>query len=188
MCDVEPCRAVLRQSSAGRVRRWRCRHPLPSEPYVIVSHHTAQAWNNAPWQHAVDPIGLGGTSTILPQSQLPIGLGGGSRTSSGHCGRADISASLPDAGWLSVLVRPHRGEVCRLSPWGHIALRLNPYPSHYRTAFACSPILCPQPHRHALWFAFPEGRTTGLPCSASIPERVRSCLWAGDARSAAGER
>jgi len=42
-------------------------------------------------------------------------FGGGSRTSFGHCGRADLSATLPDAGWLSVLVHPHLGEVCPLS-------------------------------------------------------------------------
>jgi hypothetical protein len=31
----------------------------------------------------------------------------------------------------------------------------NPYPAHYRPAFACSPILYPQPHRLALRSAFP---------------------------------
>jgi hypothetical protein len=35
--------------------------------------------------------------------------------------------------------------------------RLNPYPSHYKTAFASSTILYPQPHRLALRLAFPMG-------------------------------
>src|SRR5262249_22609703 len=33
--------------SGGRVRGWRCRRPLPSEPYVILTHHTAQAFRSA---------------------------------------------------------------------------------------------------------------------------------------------
>jgi len=49
-------------------------------------------------------------------------------------------------------------EVCPLSrgvmlPYG----RLNPYPPHYKTAFASSTILYPQPYQLTLRFAFPEG-------------------------------
>ena len=36
------------QGKLGRVRRWPCGHPLPSEPYVPVSRHTAQASTTAP--------------------------------------------------------------------------------------------------------------------------------------------
>jgi hypothetical protein len=38
-------------------------------------------------------------------------------------------------------------EVRRLSPWGDVALRLNPYPAHYRLAFACSLIPYPPSRR-----------------------------------------
>jgi len=41
-------------------------------------------------------------------------------------------------------------------------LRLNPYPSHYRTAFAFSDILYPRIHRLSLRLACPCGRIYGL--------------------------
>jgi hypothetical protein len=47
-------------------------------------------------------------------------------------------------------------EVGRLSPWDDVAGWLNPYPPHYRAAFAFSFLLCPQPRRLALRFAFPH--------------------------------
>jgi len=82
--------------------------------------------------------------------------------------------------------------------WGDVAQRRNPYPAHYRLAFAFSTILCPQSYRLALRLAFPRlfslrarfgylvvrGRTTGLPRSARVPARVRSLLYAGGAPSA----
>jgi hypothetical protein len=46
--------------------------------------------------------------------------------------------------------------------------RLNPYPPHYRTAFACSLLLYPPNDGLALRLAFPYGRHTGLPCSVSV--------------------
>src|SRR5262249_60556704 len=42
-------------------------------------------------------------------------IGGGSSTSPSHCGPADISASLPNAGWLTFPARQHPGEVCPLA-------------------------------------------------------------------------
>src|SRR5262249_9571459 len=55
-------------------------------------------------------------------------------------------------------------------PWGDVALRLNPYPAHYRPALAFSLVLYPQPHRLILRLAFPCGRATGLPrCVAETP-------------------
>src|SRR5690606_32623279 len=45
---------------------------------------------------------------------------------------------------------------------GDVALRLNPYPLHYRAAFAFSTILCPHPQRHSLRFACPEGQRYGF--------------------------
>src|SRR2546430_4852675 len=51
---------------------------------------------------------------------------------------------------------------------GDIARGLNPYPLHYRMAFASSIFPCPHACRLALRFAFPPGRRTGLPCSVSV--------------------
>jgi hypothetical protein len=55
------------------------------------------------------------TCTLREQSQLPKCLGGGSRTSKDHYSPADISALLPNAGWLSSHVRSHQREVCPVS-------------------------------------------------------------------------
>src|SRR5262249_36467113 len=52
--------------------------------------------------------------------------------------------------------------------WGHVARALNPYPPHYRVAFASSILPCPHVCRLALRFAFPHGRRTGFPCSVSV--------------------
>jgi len=58
------------------------------------------------------------------------------------------------------------------------SLPLNPYPSHYRPAFASSLLLYLLPCRRTLRVAFPrpigygEGETTGLPRSADVPEWV----------------
>src|SRR5262249_61693300 len=45
---------------------------------------------------------------------------------------------------------------------------LNPYPLHYRMAFASSILPFPHVYRLALRLAFPDGRRTGLPCSVSV--------------------
>src|SRR6516162_1771948 len=60
---------------------------------------------------------------------------------------ADMSALLPESVGQGSLVTEDQREVCRLSPWGDIAARRNPYPPHYRAAFACSLLLYPPPHR-----------------------------------------
>ena len=56
-------------------------------------------------------------------------------------------------------------EVCTVTSWDNVALWRNPYPLHYRTAFAFSTILCPP----SLGFPYGRlaiaGRGTGLPCS-----------------------
>src|SRR5918992_6146427 len=46
--------------------------------------------------------------------------------------------------------------------------KLNPYPPHYRMAFAFSILPFPHVHGLALRVAFPFGRRTGLPCSISV--------------------
>jgi hypothetical protein len=67
----------------------------------------------------------------------------------------------------------------------------NPYPPHYRAAFACSLLLYPLPPRLALRSAFPTGRpvgeTTGLPRFAGVTVWGRSRLSAGGASTAPGE-
>ena len=80
-------------------------------------------------------------------------LGGGSRTSKDRYGPADISALLPNAGWLSSHVRPHQREVCSLSG-GVMSHTLNPYPTDYRPAFACSLLLYPLPCQVVLRLPF----------------------------------
>ena len=69
--------------------------------------------------------------------------------------------------------------------------RVNLYPLHYRTAFACSLLLYPPPLRLASRLAFPAGcpvgETTGLPRSAAVTVWVRSRLFAGGASAALEE-
>ena len=104
---------------------------------------------------------------------------------------ADISALLPWSVGQDSLVMKDPREVSRLSPWGDVAFWLNPYPVHYRPAFACSLIPYPPSHRRALRYAF-RGRcrpreTTGLPRSAAVPVWVRSRLSAGGPTTAPEE-
>src|SRR5262245_11490907 len=80
-------------------------------------------------------------------------------------------------GFSTSLVMKDQREVCPRAR-GVMLRTLNPYPSHYRTAFACSLLLYPPSHRLALRSAFHVGRTTSLPCSASVPEWGRSALSA----------
>ncbi len=70
-------------------------------------------------------------------------------------------------------------KTCRT--WAHFraGLRSNPYPPHYRTAFASSDIPSPHLHRLALRLAFPCGRDTGFPRSASEVCGVRYLLSTG---------
>jgi hypothetical protein len=80
--------------------------------------------------------------------------------------------SLTPVGHGSLVTEDH-GEVCPLSG-GVMSLTLNPYPADYRPAFACSPILHPQPQRRPLRTAFPHDpersrrETTGLTRSVDV--------------------
>ena len=47
-------------------------------------------------------------------------------------------------------------------PWGDVAFRRNPYPTHYRAAFAFSLILYPQPHRLTLTSCLPREEDYGF--------------------------
>jgi len=110
---------------------------------------------------------------------------------------ADMSACLPKSVSRSSLVTEDLREV---SPWarGRVmslgnSTQLNPCPSGYRTAFACSLILYPPSPGLALRFAVPRdpegsrGETTGLPRSVLVAVWVRSRLFAGGAASAPGD-
>src|SRR4051812_40033189 len=97
---------------------------------------------------------------------------------------ADLSALLPESVGRGSLVPEDHGEVCPLSRGVMLPCWRNPYPTHYRPAFACSPILYPQPRRLALRFAVPVGRTTGLPRYVAVAVWVRSHLSAGGATTA----
>jgi hypothetical protein len=87
---------------------------------------------------------------------------------------------------LSRDVRP-RGSLLAFAWDDIVLLRLNPYPPHYREAFAFSPLLYPLPHRGHLAVPLPRGMASGLPRSVCIPVRVRSHLFAGGATSASDE-
>src|SRR5438477_5877351 len=87
---------------------------------------------------------------------MPGGRPAGSRTSK-RCRRRHICLS-PQVG-SPKLSRDGRLEGSqRPCGWDDIAGWLNPYPSDYRTAFACSLIPYPQPRRLSLRFAVPRSR------------------------------
>jgi hypothetical protein len=137
-------------------------------------------------RHAVNLMGLEATCTLPRQSQLPKCSGGGSRTSKDPYGPADISAWLPNAGWLSSHVRPHQREVCPLSggvmfqPLSgplQVGLRLLPLPvpavlsGHLTTSLAVE-----------------KQQDNGLTTFRKWNNRwFRSCLYAGGAASACAE-
>ncbi len=56
-------------------------------------------------------------------------------------------------------------KVCTLSR-GVMLLALNPYPPHYKVAFAFSIFLYLLSYHHSLWFGFPKGeqQTYHVPC------------------------
>src|SRR2546421_12906174 len=72
-------------------------------------------------------------------------------------------------GWPHFLVMKDQMEVCSLSCGLILPYQLNPYPFHYRGAFAFSIFLCPPFHRSSLRLTFPFRRTTLFPRSVSIP-------------------
>ena len=118
-------------------------------------------------KHAVCLPGHEATCTLHEQSRLPKCFGGGSRTSKDRYGPADISALLPNAGWLSSPVHPHQGEVCPLSggvmsPGGSTPVRpATGRPSLPPSSFTRSPIGSPCDSLS------PKGGATGLPrCAA----------------------
>lgn len=67
---------------------------------------------------------------------------------------------------LSRIERPNGSRLAFAQ--NDFAYWLNPYPFHYKTAFASSILPYPQLHRLTLRFAFPCGEVTGLSRSAYI--------------------
>jgi hypothetical protein len=61
-------------------------------------------------------------------------------------------------------------EVCPLARGVMFLAEGNPYPNHYRSAFASSVLLYPQHYRPSLRSAFPDGSATGLPSSVGVTE------------------
>jgi hypothetical protein len=45
--QIDPSTSATVLVTSGRVRRRCCQRPLPSEPYVILAHHTARAFRSA---------------------------------------------------------------------------------------------------------------------------------------------
>jgi len=92
-----------------------------------------------------------------------------------------LSSAIPSCRRLIKLSRRERpsGSLPAFA-WGDVALRLNPYPLHYRTAFAFSTILCPHRQQHSLRSACPEGQRYGFTVfRLSNKSKVRPCLFAG---------
>ena len=87
---------------------------------------------------------------------------------------------------FSVIQHPPDAERARL----RVEQILNPYPAHYRLAFAFSGVLCRQTHWRPLRLAV-SGNQRGLPVyHVSYQHRygwVRFRLFAGDATSATGD-
>ena len=83
--------------------------------------------------------------------------------------RLTLFCAVLRRGIAVLLVKRDRAEVCTLSRGMMSALHLNPYPPHYRPAFAYSAFLYPHRHRLSLTvglLATFASEDTGLPCSA----------------------
>ena len=113
----------------------------------------------------------------IPVNGVPSPRARGERTSQ-CCHRGHLPSLCQKLAQLCCEARPDRRlPACA---WGDVARGRNPYPSHYRTAFASSILPFPHIYRLALRLAFPCGRRTGLPCSVSVThEWVRRALSTG---------
>src|SRR5499427_3809084 len=148
------------------------RHPLYSERFAAerVGQEMLQGTNLAPSSrlHCLHNTRL--EPPHCPMDGIPInGVPGhqvsGERTSQCcHC--CHLPSLCQKLAKFSCAERPDgRLPACA---WGHVAPALNPYPLHYRVAFASSILLCPHACQLPLRLAFPHGRRTGLPCSVSV--------------------
>jgi hypothetical protein len=101
-------------------------------------------------------------SRYAPGADEPVTEGDRPGAGPASVAAADISACLPESVGQGSLVTKDQREVCRLSPWNHVAERLNPYPARYRPAFAYSLLRYPPPRQPLLRVAFPGGGSDGL--------------------------
>jgi hypothetical protein len=172
--------------SAGRVRR--PGHPGPRPQRTV--HATFTAYGSSIGQrafgkHAVSPIGLGVHLSV----PTPVPATERIRWRRPHQLRSlrprHQICDTPYAGWLTLHARRHQREVCPLSG----GVMLQPLSSPLQVGIRLLPPPLPAAPSVGLAACLPpQGRATGLPRSADVTERVRSCLWAGGAPSAAGER
>jgi len=106
---------------------------LPSPPPLRTVHAPFNAYGSSIEQHpcatapddsavpgrllrsAVGPWARGQPERYCGSAGSRDDFGGGSSTSKGLADPADRSASLPNAGWLTVHARRHQKEVCPLS-------------------------------------------------------------------------
>ena len=105
---------------------------------------------------AVDGVPIDGVPVPPPVESAPVSVA------------TAVICLLSCGGWPSSLVMKDQMDVCPLSRGVMLRGGLNPYPPHYRMAFASSILLFPHAYRLALRLAFPHGRRTGLPCSVSV--------------------
>jgi hypothetical protein len=147
-----------------------------------VSPHPAQALENAPCGTRHAPQGARLYVTTSEPSTEPSEAAPARALHS-----ADISALLPQVGLPDASRRPTPEGSLPAFAVGDVALRLNPYPAHYRPAFACSLIPYPPSHQLPLRVAFPCEEKTGLPRSVAVTVWVRSRFFAGGASTAPEE-
>src|SRR5215831_2145723 len=158
-------KAVASESSAlnsGLLRR----QFAPCVTWRTVSLHAAQALrtllaergrataNTWLWPHLHH-------TRLEPRHRPPVGE---CTSQCRHC--RHLPSLLTRLAKLSGDARPDGRQ--RAFAQGDIARGLNPYPPHYRMAFASSLLPLPHVYRLALRLTFPRGRRTGLPCSVSV--------------------
>jgi hypothetical protein len=159
----------------------------------------AQASNNVPARY--DPARLRRPTTPLTGRGRPMGLGVHLSVTAAEpapemtavvaaapakdpCGPADRSASLPNAGWLTVHARPHQREVSSLSGGVMFQPLSGPLPAGLRFL---SPPVPAAPSAH-LATCFPRGEDYGLTTLRHRnPAWVRSRLYAGGSTTAPGQ-
>jgi hypothetical protein len=191
----------------GRVRRWRCRHLLPSELYMKVSLHTAQAFTNA-----LRKTRLGGSAARTGLSPCPSGLPGPPSRYAPGAGERSVAwpasywrasrserrgthqhalppptSAFPRAGWSSSLVTEDPREVSPLArgvmssdgstPIRPVTGRRSLAPSSH--ARLCIGRPCGSPT--------PKGQRRVYHVPPMYREKVRSRLSAGGASSACGK-
>ena len=108
---------------------------------------------------------LRATCTVREQSRLPTCRGGGSRTSKDHYSPADISALLPNAGWLPSHVRSHPREVGPLS--GRVMLE--PLSGRLPASLRLLPRPLPAALSGRLTASLPVGLATGRQRAYHVP-------------------